>query len=54
MDAALRAGGHHHDHGVRGGGKLEDLMMLWFGRSDVNKLIRILRRARDAAYGADE
>jgi hypothetical protein len=37
-----------------GNGKLEDLCMLWFNRSQVNETIRILRRARTSAYGADE
>lgn len=40
---------------VNGGkGKLEDMMMLWFARSQVNSAIRILRRARNGAYGTDE
>lgn len=37
-----------------GGGKLEDQMMEWFNRSEINQIIRILRRARTSAYGADE
>lgn len=37
-----------------GGGKLEDMMMMWFNRSQVNAVIRTLRRARTGAYGADE
>lgn len=37
-----------------GGGKLEDMMMLWFNRSQVNQAIRLLRRARNAVYGVDE
>lgn len=37
-----------------GGGKLEDAMMMWFTRSQVNAAIRLLRRARTAVYGADE
>lgn len=36
------------------GGKLEDMVMLWFNRSQLNESIRILRRARTAAYGIDE
>lgn len=40
---------------VNGGdGKLEDAMMLWFNRSQLNKIISLLRRARNSAYGADE
>lgn len=40
---------------VNGGkGVLEDMMMLWFNRSQLNESIRILRRARNAAYGIDE
>ena len=37
-----------------GKGTLQDMMMLWFSRSQVNEAIRALRRARTAAYGADE
>lgn len=37
-----------------GGGKLEDMYMMWFNRSYINRIIRTLRRARTAAYGADE
>jgi hypothetical protein len=37
-----------------GGGVLEDMMMVWFNRSLVNRVIRTLRRARNAAYGVDE
>jgi hypothetical protein len=37
-----------------GGGKLEDAMMLWFNRAQLNKVISLLRRARNSAYGADE
>lgn len=37
-----------------GGGTLEDMMMLWFNRAQLNEVIRTVRRARTAAYGADE
>lgn len=37
-----------------GGGKLNDMMMIWFNRSHVNEIMRTLRRARNAAYGVDE
>lgn len=38
----------------RGEGKLQDMYMLWFTRSQINETIRTLRRARNAAYGTDE
>ncbi len=32
----------------------EDMMMLWFNRTQINEVIKILRRARTATYGSDE
>jgi len=36
------------------GGKREEMFTLWFNRSQVNHIIRALRRARKSAYGEDE
>lgn len=46
--------GHFREPGDDRERKPEDMMMLWFNRSQVNHAIRTLRRARVAAYGADE
>lgn len=38
----------------RGETTIEDMFMEWFDRYQLNRIVSTLRRARNAAYGADE